>query len=105
MAEDYKVKRQDMVTRIVELDTALVNAIRGLKGMKEDLPEVGGGFEDADLLDGQGRPLSSLSHLNAWKLNTLLNVVVPALDAAADQPIGSNGVTARSILLAVKRAS
>jgi hypothetical protein len=101
MAEDYTRKRLDMASRTVEATTALVNAIRTLKGLKEDLHEVGGGFEDSDF----DRTGTDISHLNAWKANTLLNVVVPALDAAADAPIGDNGVTAREILLAVKRAS
>jgi hypothetical protein len=100
MAEDYTRKRLDMASRTVEATTSLVNAIRTLKGLKEDLNEVGGGFQDSDFDTN-----TDVKHLNAWKANTLLNVVVPALDAAADQPIGDNGVTAREILLAVKRAS
>lgn len=99
MAEDYTAKRRDMATRAVDRTTQLVDSIRALQGLRADLTEVGGGFEDSDF---EG---TNLGHLNAWKLNTLLNTVVPALDGAADLPIDEGGVTARSILLAVKRAS
>jgi hypothetical protein len=96
MAEDYTVKRRDMATRAVTAATQLIDAVNLLVNLGPKLAQSGGGFEDADF-EGTG-----LSHLNSWKMNTLVNVVAPALVVAAATPLDTEtAMTHKDVLLAV----
>lgn len=98
MAEDYTAKRRDLATKAIEAATRAVEAIQYLANVGPELAQTGGGFEDSDF---EG---TALAHVNAWKMNNLVNVVAVGLRAASDTPLPGSDVTFKEILLAVKRA-
>jgi hypothetical protein len=100
MAEDYTDKRRDLASIAVDAATDIVRGVQALMAMSPELKQVGGGFVDSDF---EGN--TSLKHVNAWKMNTLITIVAPVLQQVADAPISQDTkVTHADILFAVKRA-
>jgi hypothetical protein len=99
MPEDYTSKRRDLATKAIDAATMIVNGTRLLVSMGPELAQAGGGFSDDDF-NG-----TAMSHVNAYKMDILINVVAPALQRAADQTIApDSSIKHVDILLAVKRA-
>ena len=90
-----------MADKAIVATTDVVRGIQTLLALASEIPQAGGVFDDADF-DG-----TNMQHVNAWKLNTLLGVVAPALKLGAATPIDPaqpDGVKMIDILYAVKRA-
>lgn len=99
MAEVYIDQRRDLASRAVDAATDIVRGVQTLVNLGPELAQKGGGFADEDFAG------TNLAYLNAWKLNNLVNIVAPALQAVSQMPIAEGAsVTHRDILYAVKRA-
>lgn len=102
MAENYLYKRQNLAVEVVERAGAIINAINRLNEIKKEIAESGGGFEDTDF-EGAMPGVPSLVHVNAWKMDNLINAVAPGLKASLSTTLEGSPVTYEMILLAVKR--
>lgn len=109
MAENYTNKRRGLASEAVKAVDRLLEAVWELDQIRQITVESGGGFVDADVeVDVNDNAVIwngiYLSHLNAWKLNVLLNIVVPGLVAGLEDHLEDNpeAATYKQILLAVK---
>jgi hypothetical protein len=107
MPKDYTGRRRELAQKVIERTTQLVDALRGLEQLAADVRAYDG-FQPGDF---EGVP--QFAHLDAADLNTLLESIVPALAAAAEEPAeaeeqGQGGKPPRrraKLLLTVKGAS
>lgn len=107
MAENFTYKRQTLALEAIAKAADIINGVNRLNEIKAEVAESGGGFADDDFsatpaVSYQTSPYA-LAHLNAWKMNNLVNQVAPGLIAALDSTLEGSFVTYEMILLAVKK--
>lgn len=92
---DLVSKRNGIAEKGIIYATQLVDALNGLKNLREERQKLGADFQDSDFVG------TDLAHVSAGQLGTLFDFVVPSLDANYQDV--ANGERNKQILLQVRK--